>query len=195
MPKSTYEAILIDPFAKSVSKVTIERGENELKNIYDLMGCRTIDTVTPSFGAQGDRIVVDDDGLFVGGQQFFYVDGYRLGGKALYVGNFGSKFATPEIAVAELFDRISFSGDAFRQWIDTFIEEKGILTEHTFDYDSDDGFATVSLGAIVDAVCASNETVKELVKHKLVLIDFRNGDVLHFFRYLGASLAGMQKSA
>lgn len=192
---SKYEAILIDPFAKSISKVEIERGENELKQIYKLLECHTIDTITPPFGKQGDRIVVDDEGLFVGGQQFFYVDGYKLGGKALYVGSFGSKFATPEIAVAELFDRVSFSGDAFRQWIDTFLREKGLSTEHMFDYNDDDGFATVSLGAIVDAVCASNETVKELVKHKLVQIDFRNGDVLHFFRYLGANLAGMQKSA
>lgn len=192
---SAYSAYLIDPFAKSISKVEISRGENELKAIYKLMDCHTIDTITPSFGKQGDRIVVDDKGLFVEGQQFFYVDGYKIGGKALYVGNFGSKFATPEISISELFDRVSFSADAFRKWLDTFLDEKGISTEHSFEYDDNDGFAMVSVGAIVDAISASNETVKETVKHKLVQIDFHNGDALYFFRFLGANLVKTQQSA
>lgn len=109
MKKPAYEAILIDPFEKSLSKVEIGRGKDELKTIYDLLGCGMIETVCPSFGQTGDRIVVDEEGLFVEDQKFIYVDGMKLAGKALYVGNRGSLFATPEISIMQLSTRISFN--------------------------------------------------------------------------------------
>lgn len=112
-PASAYEAILIDPFAKSFSKVKIERGENELNNIYDLLGCRMIETVSPSFGHSGDRIIVDEEGLFLEEQKVFYVDGMILAGKGLYVGNKGSLFDSPEISVVQLSTQVSFTSEPF----------------------------------------------------------------------------------
>lgn len=192
MPKSTYTAILIDPFLKSFSKVSIERGENELKNIYALLDCDLIETVSPSFGEAGDRVVIDEEGLFKCEQAFFFMDGMRLAGKALYVGNYGSLFATPEISLMELSSRIGFNADPYRQWIETFLDEKGIDVEHTFEYNREDGFALISVGAIVEQICVSGADVQRAIKNKLAYIDFRNGDVLDFLRFLGADMAGRQ---
>ncbi|TDA65784.1 hypothetical protein E0765_04700 [Sulfuricurvum sp. IAE1] len=189
---SKYEAILIDPFAKSISKVEIERGENELKQIYKLLGCRTIDAIPSGIGEKGDRLIVDDEGLFVDGQKFFYINGMKLAGKALYVGNFGSKFGTPEIGVAQLSSLVGFNGDPFRAWIETFLDEKGIDMGHSFTYDSDVGFALISVGAIVDQMCVSNANIKAAIQSKIVEIDFKNGDVLHYFRFLGQFMANQQ---
>lgn len=185
---SEYTALLIDPFTKSISSVTIPRGEGELKSICRYMNCSIIDTVSPAFGESGDRIIVDDEGLFVENQEFFYVDGIKLAGKALYVGNFGSKFASPKMTAAELFSLISFVADPFGQWLDSFLDEKGIDLNDSFEFDNG-GFALISVGAVIEAIRSSDNKTKAIIKEKLVGIDFINGDVMHFFRFLAQNMA------
>ncbi|MDD4969818.1 MAG: hypothetical protein PHT07_10365 [Paludibacter sp.] len=192
MTKSTYSAILIDPFTQTILSVNVERGKNELKNIYSLLGCSMIETVSPSFGNNGDRLVVDEEGLFKEDQACFYTDGLKLYGKALYVGTRGSLFDTPEISIEELGAKINFNADPFRGWLETFLDEKGIGVEHTFEYDISNNFVMVSVGAIVDQVCYSDAHTKETVKQKIVEIDFVNGNVLDFFSFLGKYIAQQQ---
>jgi hypothetical protein len=187
--KSTYNAILIDPFTKSFSTVAIPKDDDGFKQIYSLLSCSLVDTVSVSFGAPGDRIVIDDEGNYKEDQKAFYVDGIKLSGKALYVGNRGDSFDTPEITIDELSEKVSFNGDAFRKWLETFLDEKDIDLEHNFNYKSDDNFAIISLAAIVERACMSDASSKEKIKNIIVEIDFRNGDVLHFFKFLGEQMA------
>lgn len=54
-------AILIDPFAKSIC--TVEVNVSSFDAIYTLLKCEMVDYI--SFGDSSDRLLVDDDGLFV----------------------------------------------------------------------------------------------------------------------------------
>lgn len=192
MQKSTYSAILIDPFAKTLSVVSVERGKNELKDIYSLMGCCMIETASPSFGNDGDRLVADEEGLFKEEQASFYTDGLKLYGKVLYVGTRGSLFDSPEISIEELSEKISFDADPFRGWLETFLSEKEISVDYTFEYDIGSNFIIISVGAIVNQVCCLDAHTKGTVKQKIVEIDFVNGNVLDFFSFLGEYLAQQQ---
>lgn len=88
---STYKAILINPVDETFTDVTIDRS-GELENLYGLLDCDLIETVSPIFGEPGDRIVCDEEGLFKEGQFFFAAPGgLRIVGKALYVGGIGSR--------------------------------------------------------------------------------------------------------
>lgn len=83
----------------------------------------------------------------------------------------------------------------FENWIDTFISEKGIDLEQSFEFeDSTGGFNIMQYQIVVDAMkIASNDEQKQ-IKEMLVKIDFQNGDVLHFLRHLGKGLAEARKS-
>ena len=74
-------------------------------------------------------------------------------------------------------------------WIDTFIDEKGIDLEQTFEFDNHNGFNLMSYGVVVEAIktCRAEEFKK--IKATIVKIDFMNGDVCHFLRHLGQGLA------
>lgn len=185
-----YTAYLIDPFAQNGTSVNINRGEEELEQIYALTGCELIATATPSFGRPGDRIVIDDEGLFKDEQAFFYADGQRFAGKALYVGTSDSLFQTPDITLEAVMAQVGFNADPFRQWLETFLSEKKIPLDHTFTFDIANGFASITVGAIVDQICISDSGTKKTIKEKIVRIDFCNDDVLHFFNFLGARIAG-----
>ena len=75
-------AILIDPFAKKVSEVQVEKG---LQPIYDQIKAHCFDVVGLP---RDDAMYVDDEGLFRKGQEFFAIGQYRspLGGRALILG-------------------------------------------------------------------------------------------------------------
>lgn len=192
---SAYSAILINPFKASCTSVEIERGDNELKQIYALLECSTIETASPEFGERGDRIIVDEEGLFKEDQAFFYAGGMRFAGKALYVGSRGGLFASPGINIEEVTRQVTFKADAFELWIESFMYEKNISVEQTFEYDTREGFACVSVGSILDHIRVSNDNVKDVVKERLVYLDVLGGDVTHFFRFLGEWIVKAQTSA
>ena len=54
-------AILIDPFAKVVCKANLNL--QDFEEIYTLLKCKTVDFAP--FGDYGDKLLVDDEGLFV----------------------------------------------------------------------------------------------------------------------------------
>lgn len=82
--KKVIKAILIDPFEMIVSEVFYG---GDLENIYELIEAKPF--TVASFGADGDGIFVDDEGLFRQGQRFFKFDGYPqpLAGKGLILGS------------------------------------------------------------------------------------------------------------
>jgi len=77
----------------------------------------------------------------------------------------------------------------FNKWLDTFIAEKGIDLEATFQFDNDNGFNIMPYGVVVEAIKTTTGSERASIKNTIVKIDFANGDVLDFFRHLGRGLA------
>ena len=77
----------------------------------------------------------------------------------------------------------------FTKWVDTFIEEKGIDLEETFEFENENGFNLMPYGVVVEAIKTTQGRERSQIKVTIVKIDFRNGDVRHFFRFLGQGLA------
>lgn len=76
-------AILIDPFARTVTEIELAPG---IKPIYDAIKADCFCTVNLD---DGDAIYLDDDGLFREGQEFFSVGNYPhpLAGRGVVLGS------------------------------------------------------------------------------------------------------------
>tara|TARA_R100001510_G_C7520764_1_gene116372 strand:- start:55 stop:306 length:252 start_codon:yes stop_codon:yes gene_type:complete len=77
----------------------------------------------------------------------------------------------------------------FNNWLDTFIDEKNINKEDTFEINKNGTLNIISYGSIIDHIKITSKQEQEQIKKTIVKIDFFNGDVLHFFRHLGQALA------
>lgn len=77
----------------------------------------------------------------------------------------------------------------FTNWIDTFIAEKGIDLEETFEFENENGWNLMPYGVVVEAIKTTTGNERAQIKNTIVKIDFANGDVCHFFRHLGRGLA------
>ena len=78
----------------------------------------------------------------------------------------------------------------FNTWIDTFVEEKEINLEERFEVEGEVyGTNDFSYGVIVEHMKVAPASEQAQIKNVIVQIDFKNGDVKHFFRHLGQALA------
>ena len=78
---------------------------------------------------------------------------------------------------------------AFNNWLDTFVSEKGIDLEETFDVEGPSGTNVIPYGVIVEHMKTAGPAEQAKLKNVMVAIDFKNGDVRHFFRHLGQAIA------
>ena len=77
----------------------------------------------------------------------------------------------------------------FHDWFLTFIEEKNLDLDGTFEVEGESGTNFFTYQVIADHIFVANSKEQKQIKDILVKIDFANGDVLHFFRHLGQALA------
>ena len=77
----------------------------------------------------------------------------------------------------------------FSTWLDTFIREKGIDTEQVLEAEGPSGTNSIPVGCIVDLMKQAPRHEQQAIKSTIVKIDFRNGDVLHYFRHLAQAVA------
>ena len=77
----------------------------------------------------------------------------------------------------------------FNNWLDTFIDEKNINKNDTFEINKNGTLNIISYVSIIDHIKITSKQEQEQIKKTIVKIDFFNGDVLHFFRHLGQALA------
>ena len=77
----------------------------------------------------------------------------------------------------------------FNNWLDTFITEKDLDLDHTFEVEGDGGLNLIPLGAVVDMMQAWPTDLQAKAKAMLVKIDFVNGDVVDFLKYIAAKMA------
>jgi len=72
----------------------------------------------------------------------------------------------------------------FNNWIDTFLEEKGIPQDTILSIETDNGLELVPVKLIVDFIKVTENHTKEQIKKQLVTIDFEAGSVEHFLKHI-----------
>jgi hypothetical protein len=78
----------------------------------------------------------------------------------------------------------------FTKWLDTLIEEKNIDTEFvTFEIEGESGMNFIPLGCVIEAIKNTSKVEQNAIKHNLVMIDFKNGNIVHYFEHLAKALA------
>lgn len=77
----------------------------------------------------------------------------------------------------------------FNTWLDTFISEKGINPEQYIEVEGPGGTNHMPVQIVLDAMKSTTDAEKRKIKHTIVAIDFRNGDVLHFIKHLAQAIA------
>lgn len=73
----------------------------------------------------------------------------------------------------------------FEKWLRTFIEEKGLDYDHEFVYFHNETTHFMTLGALVEIMVKASAQEQKQIKDKIVYIDFKNGNVMHFLNFLG----------
>jgi len=76
----------------------------------------------------------------------------------------------------------------FSKWIDVLVSEKGI-TDRMIEVEGASGLNIIPLEIIIDAIKSAPKQEQEKIKTTLVMIDFKNGDVMHFFKHLAGAIA------
>lgn len=80
--------------------------------------------------------------------------------------------------------------NSFNKWLDTLIEEKGIDLEEIIEVEGPEyGTNFIPVGVVVEHIKTTSPEEKEKIKNVIVLIDFKNGDVVHFLKHLAGALA------
>jgi hypothetical protein len=77
----------------------------------------------------------------------------------------------------------------FNNWINAFIAEKGIDLEQSITVEGESGQNIMPVSMIIDGIKSTTANEKAQIKKTFVMIDFKNGDVLHFIRHLAQALA------
>lgn len=80
----------------------------------------------------------------------------------------------------------------FEKWIDTFVEEKGIDTEHLLTAEGASGTNYIPVGCLIEAMKAAPKSERDGIKTMLVKIDFARpgpAPVLDYFNHLAKAIA------
>jgi hypothetical protein len=77
----------------------------------------------------------------------------------------------------------------FAKWLDTFLDEKGIDLETTLAVAGPSGENLIPVGCLVDLMKTAPAHEQRGIRDMIVRIDFRNGDVLDYFRHLAKAVA------
>jgi len=82
------------------------------------------------------------------------------------------------------------SGGSFNNWLDTFIDEKGIDLEDTFEVEGPEyGINTIPYGVIIEHMKIAQPHEQAAIKNMLVRLDFANADIRDYLRHLGKAIA------
>ncbi len=77
---------------------------------------------------------------------------------------------------------------SFNNWLDTFIEEKGIALDDTFTIEENGEQHIFEIGNIVENIKATTPKEQAQIKDMIVKIDFHNGNVIDYFKHLAKAL-------
>jgi hypothetical protein len=77
---------------------------------------------------------------------------------------------------------------AFDKWLDTFIEEKGIDVNETFEINTNDNLHIFDYAFVIETIKQTTKEEQKKIKAKIVYLDFFNKDIKHFLRHLAKAL-------
>lgn len=77
----------------------------------------------------------------------------------------------------------------FENWLDTFIEEKGIDLNQIIEIKTDNNTHFFEIGNIVDNIKVTTKEEQAKIKDMIVKIDFNNGNVVDYFEHLAKGFA------
>lgn len=78
---------------------------------------------------------------------------------------------------------------AFAQWFKRFNEEKGIDGETNIEVEGPSGTNFMTLQNVFDAILATTPAEQAAIKTMIVKIDFKNGDVVDYYKHLAKAIA------
>lgn len=77
----------------------------------------------------------------------------------------------------------------FSKWLDAFLSEKGIDGEQVLTVEGPSGENHIPVACLVEMMKQAPRHEQEGIKTMIVKIDFRNGNVLDYFRHLAQAVA------
>lgn len=77
---------------------------------------------------------------------------------------------------------------SFNNWLDTFIDEKGIALDDIFTIEENGEQHIFEIGNIIETIKATTPKEQAEIKDMIVKIDFHNGDVIDYFKHLAKAL-------
>ena len=79
---------------------------------------------------------------------------------------------------------------AFSRWLDRFLDEKEIDLEEVIEVEGPEwGTNHMPIGVLVEHMKIASPHEQVAIKDMIVRIDFRNGDVRHYFKHLAKAIA------
>tara|TARA_R110000751_G_scaffold32542_10_gene81771 strand:+ start:466 stop:705 length:240 start_codon:yes stop_codon:yes gene_type:complete len=75
-------------------------------------------------------------------------------------------------------------------YLNTLITEKNLNVDTLIEVEGNDwGTNFIPLECVIEFIAAQNKATQDKVKATLVKIDFHNGDIMHFFKYIAKGMA------
>jgi len=75
----------------------------------------------------------------------------------------------------------------FTEWLETFLEEKNLPYE-MWEIEVDGCLHYIDSDVVIEAIKNAPKNEQEQIKKTIIQIDFNNGNVNHFFKYLAKAL-------
>jgi hypothetical protein len=78
---------------------------------------------------------------------------------------------------------------SFDRWLDTFLSEKEVDLEETFEVNGPSGINYMCYENVVVAMKTTSSREQLLIQRKIIQIDHINGDVRKYLRHLSQAIA------
>jgi len=77
-----------------------------------------------------------------------------------------------------------------KNYLNNLISEKSNISMNTeIEVEGNSGTNFMTVGIVVEHILIAPKSEQDAIKNMLVKIDFKNGDVLHFFKHLAGAIA------
>ena len=83
--------------------------------------------------------------------------------------------------------------NAFDEWFDTFLEEKGIK-DLVFEFEDNKCWNYLPIGVVIQFLSMCDEQTQQQIQTKLVKMDFCNMNVAHFLKYIAKGITRIKNS-
>ena len=86
--------------------------------------------------------------------------------------------------------KVQAGSSVFDKWLDTFIEEKGIDLDGSFEVKSQQGTPNwMTYQNVIDAIKQTSDAEQRGIKTMLVKLDVSNADITKYLRHLAQAIA------